>query len=278
MTGIAELEKQYFPDGKLYAHRTYMELPISLIVPSEYNPNEMTAEEFNLLDESIRDYDCLEPIVVVPVYAEKRFRIIGGEHRWDVMRIADFDTIPAVIADPDRVDEIKQMELTGKLNFIKGKPSKEKFQSFVNTYIEQTGVEDPDILAHRFGMANTAEFTSMLDNVEKNLPSKDMKKKFKAVKQTIRDVDDLSNILNRLFSTYGDTIPAGYMVFDFGGQEHIWVKMEAAYMNNVKDVALQVKEAGYTFDSYVLSLLLTAPVDRFIEKHRDTLDEVDDGE
>lgn len=276
MSDISKLEKQYFSKGKFYKHREYMELPLTLIVPSKNNPNEMTAEEFNLLDESIQDFDCLEPIVVVPDYKQKRFKIIGGEHRWDVMRIADAESIPAIIADPERVDEIKQMELMGKLNFIKGKPNKEKFQSFVNTYIEQTGVEDPDILAHKFGMSNTAEFQSMLDNVEKTLPNKDMKNKFKAVKHTVKDVDDLSNILNRLFAAHGDTIPAGYMVFDFGGQEHIWVKVESQYMNNVKDVALEVKEAGYTFDSYVLALLLTAPVDKFIAKNKDALVGIDD--
>lgn len=276
MKTLEELEKEYFPPKYTYEHRCYAELPIGLVTPNEWNPNEMTSEQFNLLDESIRDYDCLEPIVVVPDYDRKRFIIIGGEHRWEVMRIAEEEYIPSIVAAPDRVDEVKQMELTGKLNFIKGQPTKEKFQSFVNTYIEKTGVTDPDMLANRFGMSDTAEFNSMLDNVEKSLPSKDMKKKFKAIKQTIRDVDDLSNILNRLFSTYGDTIPAGYMVFDFGGQDHIWVKMEATYIDRVKDVARDVKEKGYTFDSYLLALLMAVPVDKFVEKHKEALIEIDE--
>lgn len=276
MKTVEEYEKEYFPPKHTYKHRHYAELPICIVTPSSWNPNEMTAEQFNLLDESIRDYDCLEPIVVVPDYDKKRFVIIGGEHRWEVMRIADEQFIPAVIADPERVDDIKQMELTGKLNFIKGQPTKEKFQSFVNTYIDKTGITDPDMLANKFGLSDTAEFNSMLDNVEQSLPSKDMKKKFKAIKQTIRDVDDLSNILNRLFSTYGDTIPAGYMVFDFGGQDHIWVKIDASYMDKIKDIARDVKENGYTFDSYLLALLMTAPVDKFIKKHKEALIEIDE--
>jgi len=265
-----QYQKEYF-DGTKYEHGTYKLLPISLVVPNNFNPNEMTVEEFNLLDASIEEYDCLEPIIVVPDYENKQFTIIGGEHRWTVMRISDKENIPAIIASPDRVDEVRQMELTGKLNFIKGKPSKEKFQSFVNTYIEKTGIQDPDVLAHRFGMSKTAEFVSILDKVEKTLPSREMKKKFKAVRETIKDVDDLSNILNRLFSTHGDTIPAGYMIFDFGGQEHIWVKVEKEYLNRIKDIASEVGEAGYTFDSFIVSLLMTLPIGKFIEKNKTVL-------
>ncbi len=268
-----------------WKHGQMVEVPISDIEPNQWNPNEMSAEEFNMLSENISDVDFLDPILVVPLPRgdgeEQRFRIVDGEHRFEQQRLMDSEMIKCVIADPERFDEDTQKFQTVRMNKIRGSLNKQKFTKLVEDLMT-SGNYDLGELAHEFGFTDTDEFEAMVATARDSLPDEDMKKEFDKVKDEIQTVDDLTAVLNRLFTRYGDTIPHHFMVMDFGGKDHIWLRMRPAHLQMVKEFGRDCVEGACTMDSLVMLLMEKAQphIQALIKKHRNELDEpdeIDDG-
>jgi ParB family transcriptional regulator, chromosome partitioning protein len=81
-------------------HAQIREIPISKILPNPAQPR-LSYEEASLteLADSIREHGVLQPILVRPVGAQ--YELIAGERRWRASRIAQRDTIPAIVAEFD---------------------------------------------------------------------------------------------------------------------------------------------------------------------------------
>ena len=77
-------------------------LPVDCMERGRYQPRrDMSPDALEELAESIRAQGVMQPIVVRPL-GEKRYEIIAGERRWRAAKMADLDTIPAVIREvPD---------------------------------------------------------------------------------------------------------------------------------------------------------------------------------
>jgi ParB family chromosome partitioning protein len=77
------------------------QLPIDLIAPNPRQPRQ-SLDEGGLLSlaESIRARGVLQPVLVTPVPGG-RFQLIAGERRWRASRLADLDTIPAIVRHHD---------------------------------------------------------------------------------------------------------------------------------------------------------------------------------
>lgn len=75
----------------------------------------------------------------------------------------------------------------------------------------------------------------MIAQVKKSLP-KEIQPQFAKAAEELKTIDDLSKLLNSLFTKYGNTLPFGYMCFDFGGKDSIWLRME----NGTYKAALEV--------------------------------------
>lgn len=72
------------------------ELPVELIGPNPAQPRRSFEEEGLLaLAESIRSMGVLQPVLVRPVAG--RYELIAGERRWRAARLAELQTVPAVI-------------------------------------------------------------------------------------------------------------------------------------------------------------------------------------
>jgi ParB family transcriptional regulator, chromosome partitioning protein len=83
------------------------EIPVELIGPNPRQPRR-TFDEGKLaeLAESIRVRGVLQPIVVTPL-AGGRFELVAGERRLRAARLAEFESIPAIVRDTgdwDRLD------------------------------------------------------------------------------------------------------------------------------------------------------------------------------
>src|ERR1700704_2115081 len=77
------------------------QLPIDLIWANPPQPRTSFDEESLVaLAESIRVRGVLQPVLVRPVVGGK-YELIAGERRWRAARLAEFDTIPAVIRRHD---------------------------------------------------------------------------------------------------------------------------------------------------------------------------------
>jgi len=233
----------------------------------------MSPEEFDLLAENIDDVGFLDPILVVPL-PNGKFRIIDGEHRFEQQRLSDAALVKCVVADPEILDETKQKFQTVRFNKIRGKLNYKKFNELVEDLM-QSGEYTYDELAHELGFADEDEFEAMLDSARESLPSEEMKEEFDKAREEIKTVDDLSLVLNRLFTKYGDTLPANFMILDFGGKEHIWVRMPPREYKKIKDKVRECMAYGYKFDSVLSHMLTILPVGKFIEKYSDLLEEVD---
>jgi ParB family transcriptional regulator, chromosome partitioning protein len=81
-------------------HAQIREVPVDRILPNPAQPR-LSYEEESLteLADSIREHGVLQPILVRPVGSQ--FELIAGERRWRASRMAERETIPAIVADFD---------------------------------------------------------------------------------------------------------------------------------------------------------------------------------
>ena len=77
-------------------------LPVECMERGRYQPRrDMSPDALEELAASIRAQGVMQPIVVRPL-GEKRYEIIAGERRWRAAKMAELETIPAVIREvPD---------------------------------------------------------------------------------------------------------------------------------------------------------------------------------
>jgi len=83
------------------------QLPIELIAPNPHQPRKSFDEDTLLaLAESIRARGVLQPVLVRPVVGG-RYELVAGERRWRAAKLADFDTIPAIVRPHDDADSLQ---------------------------------------------------------------------------------------------------------------------------------------------------------------------------
>jgi ParB family chromosome partitioning protein len=86
-----------------------LDLELDLIDPNPYQPRKYFDEEkLKELSDSIVKHGLLQPIVVVSV--EDRYILVAGERRLRASKLANLDTIKAIVADIN-LDEIRLREL-----------------------------------------------------------------------------------------------------------------------------------------------------------------------
>ena len=81
-------------------HAQIREVPVGKILPNPAQPRHSYEEEsLTELADSIREHGVLQPILVRPVGSQ--YELIAGERRWRASRLAQRDTIPAIVAEFD---------------------------------------------------------------------------------------------------------------------------------------------------------------------------------
>jgi hypothetical protein len=134
------------------------------------------------------------------------------------------------------------------MNAIRGKLDP---QAFFNLYQSLAEEYSDEILQDAFGFAEEAEFKRLIAQTAKALPDKQMQDKFKEAAKEIKTVDGLAKLLNQMFTTYGDTLPYGYMVFDYGGQRSMWLRIEGKTMKALDVIANICVDRRRTIDDVV---------------------------
>jgi len=81
-------------------HAQIREVPVARILPNPAQPR-LSYEEDSLteLADSIREHGVLQPILVRPVGSQ--YELIAGERRWRASRMAQRDSIPAIVVEFD---------------------------------------------------------------------------------------------------------------------------------------------------------------------------------
>ena len=81
-------------------HAQIREVPVDRILPNPAQPRLSYDEEsLTELADSIREHGVLQPILVRPVGSQ--FELIAGERRWRASRMAERETIPAIVVEFD---------------------------------------------------------------------------------------------------------------------------------------------------------------------------------
>jgi ParB family transcriptional regulator, chromosome partitioning protein len=101
--GLAAL----IPPGE-QQNATLVELPVDAVSPNARQPREVfDEEELEGLATSIRDMGLLQPIVVRPL-EEDRYELVAGERRLRAAKLAELETVPAVVRHTDDADLLKE--------------------------------------------------------------------------------------------------------------------------------------------------------------------------
>ena len=247
-----------------------VKIPVEKLHPNDWNPNSLSDAMFNRLVDDMNHLGFLQPVLVTPE-ADGTYRIIDGEHRYECAKLADMTEIPCVILDGDFAqDETRQKFQTMRMNMIRGNVDKRKLAALVSELATEMPVEE---IAESMAFDDADALRALIEDTRKDLPP-EMQKEFDQAKEEIKTVDDLSLVLNRLFTKYGATLPYHYMVMDFGGKEHIWVRLSRKDLDAVRAFAENAREQRVTFSSVVMAALQHCATPEYIEQHKSELEEV----
>lgn len=225
---------------------------IGLLHPNPENPNVMSERQFNLLYDNIEKMGLTDPILVRPHPEHPgAYRIIGGQHRWEVAKMQGFTEVPVTIVDHADFDEDAEKFQIVRHNIIGGQMDAAKFAKLVEGLNEKYNEE---VAAELFGFTDEAEFRKLINATAKSLP-KELQKQFKDAAKEVKTIDDLAKLLNSLFSKYGDTLPHGYMFVDFGGAESVWLRMQTGQLKDFRTLAEKVRERGKGLDHLFAHLI-----------------------
>lgn len=83
------------------------QVKVKELIPAEYNPRQMTKEQVKGLEESIKKFGFIDPIIVNS-NPKRKNRIIGGNQRVLIAKKLSIESIPAVFVDllPDEEKEL----------------------------------------------------------------------------------------------------------------------------------------------------------------------------
>ncbi|MBN1262837.1 MAG: DNA modification methylase [Candidatus Pacebacteria bacterium] len=121
-------------------------IDINVPIPSEYNPRTSTKFQEEKLDESIGEFDIVQPLILNSAPNRKN-KIISGHFRWREAQKLGFKKIPVVHLSIPDIDKEKRLNLT--LNRVSGDWDYELLKSFKIETLLESGFDDFD-LTHIF--------------------------------------------------------------------------------------------------------------------------------
>lgn len=203
-------------------------IDVDKLIPSEENPQIMSPEEFNRLVKSIQTEGFDENLLVVPMDGGF-YKIVSGEHRWRAAKVLNIRKVPCVVKTYD--DDKRKFELV-KRNVLKGKLDAKKF---IDLYNQLSGKYPKEIIKEMMAL-EAKELDKLIGTVKESLPP-ELQKKLEEARDEIKTIDDLSLVLNKMFSEYGSTLDYNFMILDFGGKKHLWVRLNEGNWSKLTKIA-----------------------------------------
>lgn len=207
---------------------------------NDWNPNEMGEKEFELLKEQILEVGFIDPPTVVEVEdvtGQSYYRLIGGAHRALAAKELGLEKIPVDVLQGDKwKDEDLQKFQTVRLNVLHGKMTPEKF---VPLYEEMAQKYGQDKVTKLMGYTKEHGIRKMVEQVAKGMKdsmSPEMAEQFQEQAKEARTVGDIERIITNLFQEHGDSVKYNFMVFAWGGKEHIYVAMSKRTREAMKKI------------------------------------------
>lgn len=238
----------------------YVELDIKLIDHNPWNPNEMKEREFERLMREISESGMIAPIQVVPMQ-DGRYRIIGGAHRFQVCQMLDYEVIPAVILKDDKwQDEGLQKLETVRLNIIKGGLNAEKMIDLYNDVSEQFGDE---AMSDLLGFTDERALAKIVGDVKRSMKDaglpeeaiEQLEHEAGKVKDSSKFLDRLGEILEKIYTDYGNTVDNRFIYFDWGGKKHLYVEVTGPTFKRVTKVMDEIAAKDLDANDFFKNLM-----------------------
>lgn len=197
-------------------------LPVTDLHLNDLNPNKMTDAEFNMLASNMEKVGFVDPLFVRQL-PDGKYRVIGGHHRLEVAKLYGLEEVPCTVIDDPDFDEDQEKFQVVRMNVIRGRMTPDKF---LKLYESLNKKYESEVMADAFGFVDEDEFNKLIGQMSKTLPN-DLQKEFKLAAQEIKTIDGLAKLLNSMFAKYGNTLPYGYMIVDYGNQDSLWLRMNS---------------------------------------------------
>ena len=118
-----------------------VQVPITDLKPSTYNPRKISDKDFADLLESLRRYKMVDPLIVNGL-PERKNIIIGGHQRYRAAKELGYKTLPVVYIE---LDEARERELNLRLNRNTGEWDYELLKQFDFDLLLDVGFDDSDL-------------------------------------------------------------------------------------------------------------------------------------
>lgn len=260
-----------------------MWLPLELIDDNAENPNVLSDKGFDMLTANMDEVGFTDPLFVWPKgslpqfnqvmqdltkagvkigmdepvpelidllkASNIRFEMIGGHHRRQSLQYLGEQYAPCTVnCDPEFDEEAAEAQLM-RNNLIHGKLDIAAFAKMAQRQMDKGLTEDQ--LQVLYGFAEEADWKRCVDAMAKQLPNKELQDKFKKAAEEIKTVDGLTKLLNKMFTMYGDTLPYGFMVVDYGGQHSYWLRIGKKTYDALALIAEACIENEVTMDDVI---------------------------
>lgn len=226
-------------------------LPVLKLVPNPWNPQTMDSESFNRLVDEIGQVGFIAPMQVVPL-DDGTYRIIGGEHRWKAAQVAGLKEVPCLLLSQEQwKDADLQKFVTVRLNILQGRLDPTKF---IDLYKEMTDKYGEESLQQLLGFTDKNAFQSLLKDVKKGMHKalpKALQKEFDDAAKQVQTVEDLSKIIQTMFTRYGDTVNQSFMVFSHGAKQHIYIAMTSGMKKAMDKVIEYCRNSGEDINDFM---------------------------
>jgi ParB/RepB/Spo0J family partition protein len=223
---------------------------VDKLEPNAWNPQVMEDAKFNELVEEIREdgFDDAIHVVKHPDPDKESagiYMIVDGEHRWQAARVLGIAEIPCVVKD-NWPDEKTQKIKTVRRNLLHGDLDRARFTKLAHS-LNDVGIpikELPSVL----GFSNEAEFREKFVAQERQREEQAQQRAAKSAKEEEKResavVNNLSFILNEIFSEYGDTVPQGFIFFCHKNKYHLLVQMDDKLEGLVESAVKYLRATG----------------------------------
>lgn len=168
---------------------------IDSLIFAEYNPRQLTSEQYQQLKDSITRFGIVDPIIV-NINKERRNIIVGGHQRVKVAKKMGIEEVPCILVN---LSYEKERELNVRLN-------------------KNTGAWDFDVLADHFDINELLEWGFSNDELElfeeplfDELIAEDKEKPLE-IKIKLKDVNEFELCIKKIEDVLKDINGATYSV------------------------------------------------------------------
>lgn len=231
-------------------------IPNENLIEHSENPNEQSEKTFDELVERIKRDGPDEPLIVVPQVLNGqptgKYLITSGHHRKKANVAAGLTHSDCIIRegwDEDRV----AIELITR-NGLRGTMNPYKFTEIWDRLAKRY---DKAQLQKMMGLTEKKAFNALYKRISDNLSPK-QKRKLDEAKESINSIDDLSSVLHTIFKEHGSELEEGFMVFNYGGKKHVYIKVDDETMRKLESIQKNLTAKDANIQEYFKDLINTA--------------------